>query len=275
MYTPTPITTTDRRIEQSIRLIKAYDKWKPLTVAYSGGKDSDCLLTLCKLANIKATIIHNLTTIDYPGTIKHCLDNGAIIQHPKYTFYQLVAKKGLPSMFRRFCCEFLKEQYIGSPLLLGVRKAESVKRNARYNSPSDCRIFSKTKHCEQVYPLVMWTNDDVKRFIFQENVQVHPRYYVNGSFDVTKRIGCIGCPLQSDRGVRDYLEFPKHLVLLAKNYTKYVETHKAVNSVYDDIVWQLFYSNHGNERYQQTFHGLFDAPDPKEFLEDYFRIKLP
>ena len=270
----TNYTELAKRVDQSIKIIRSYAKWKPLTLAYSGGKDSDCVLHLCKLAKVSIDIVHNCTTIDYPYTLRHCENVGAIIQRPRYSFFKLVEKKGLPSMFRRFCCSYLKEQFVSDCVLLGIRSCESVKRSNRYIEPSSCRIFTRTKHCEQVLPIVIWSNDVVKAFIEDNNIKIHPHYYVDGKLDVTRRVGCIGCPLQGDRGVSDYREYPKFLRLLVKSYAKYVDTHKAVTSVYDDVVWQLFYSNHKEQQYQQTYHGLFDAPDPKEFLEDYFKIKF-
>lgn len=273
-YMPVPINDTTKRIDQSLRLIRSYSKWKPLTLAYSGGKDSECVRYLCKLAKVPVTIVHNCTTIDYPGTLNQCQKVGAIIQRPKLSFYQLVAKKGLPSMFRRFCCQYLKEMYIADTLLLGVRKDESVKRNQRYNEPSSCRAFSKQKHCEQVYPIIMWNTYNLSEFIQDNDIILHPHYYVDGKLDITRRVGCIGCPLLGDRGRSDYLAFPQFLRLLAKAYRKYVDSHKAIHSVYDDIVWQLFYSNHHDKQYEQTYHGLFDAPDPREFLENYFGVSL-
>lgn len=268
-------TDTSRKIDQSIKLIKAYNKWKPLTLAYSGGKDSDVVRHLCKLAKVPITIVHNSTSIDYPGTLAYVQRNEAIIQRPKMTFFQLVAKKGLPSMFRRFCCSYLKEQYIARTLLLGVRADESVKRAARYIEPTACRIFTKKVSSEQVLPIIHWNNADLIAFHDNENLHFHPHYYVNGRFDVTRRVGCVGCPLQGDRGKADYIEYPKFLRQLCKSYAAYVETHKAVESVYHDIVWQLFYSNHHDKQYQQTYYGLFDAPNPKSFLEEYFNIELP
>lgn len=274
LYAPIPISNTTKRVDQSIRLIQSYNQWKPLTLAYSGGKDSECVRYLCKLAKVPITIVHNCTTIDYPGTLSQCQKVGAIIQRPKLSFYQLVAKKGLPSMFRRFCCQYLKEMYIADTLLLGVRKDESVKRDQRYYEPSSCRAFSKQKHCEQVLPIIMWNTDNLSEFIQDNNIILHPHYYVNGKLDVSQRVGCIGCPLQGDRGRSNYLAFPQFLRLLAKAYKHYVDKHKAVHSVYDDIVWQLFYSNHHEKQYQQTYYGLFKAPNPKQFLEEYFGISL-
>lgn len=241
IYAPTPVSDLSRKVEQSLRLIKAYNKWRPLTLAYSGGKDSDCVLHLCKLAHVQPTIVHNSTTIDPPGTLSYVQQHGAVISRPQMTFYQLVEKKGLPSMFRRFCCAYLKERYIASPLLLGIRSSESVKRAARYTEPTACRIYSKKVSSETVLPIVHWTNQDIVEFSEQENLRFHPFYYVDGRFDVNRRVGCIGCPLQGDRGRGDYLLYPKFLRRLIESYAKYVETHKAVTSVYDDVVWQLFY----------------------------------
>ena len=265
----------EKKINQAIRLIQAYNRWKPLTLAYSGGKDSDTILQICKLAHVPVTIVHNCTTIDPPGTLAHCLDHGAIISRPSATFFQLVQKKGLPSMFRRFCCSELKERFIGTPLILGIRSCESIKRQKRYIEPTACRIYSSKCSSEQVLPIVTWTNEDVKLFHDMENLHFHPLYYDHGQLNINRRLGCIGCPLQSDRGVSDYIKYPQFLKLLAISYSQYVKNHKAVESVYHDIVWQLFYSNHGDKKYQQTYHGLFDAPDPRLFLQNYFKIELP
>lgn len=261
------------KVDSAIRLIRSYSQVPNLSLAYSGGKDSDVILHLAKMANVKVNVVHNVTTIDPPGTISHCLAAGATLQRPKYTFFQLVAKKGLPSMFRRFCCEKLKESYISNHLILGVRAAESNKRAERYTEPTACKVYSKTKETEQIFPIYNWEDKDVEDFINCEHINCHPLYYTNGFFDVSKRLGCLGCPLQGDRGVSDYKQYPKLLKQLVKAYAKYVETHKCIEGVYEDITWQLFYSNHGDEKYKQTYHGLFQH-SAKSFLENYFQINL-
>lgn len=264
-----------RKIDQAIRLLRSYARTANYALAYSGGKDSDVILRLAKLAHIDCEIVHNCTTIDPPGTIRHCERAGARIVRPHYTFFQLVSRKGLPSMFRRFCCKVLKEQYIAPYLILGIRAEESNKRKERYTEPTSCRIYSKTKTAEQVLPILNWTTHDIKIFAQMEDLQFHPLYYVNGKFDPTKRLGCIGCPLQGDRGVSDYKQYPGFLRQLVKSYAQYVDTHKAVEGIYQDVVWQLFYSNHGQSKYEQTYNGLFAPPSPKEFLQSYFNIQLP
>lgn len=274
IYAPIPLGIHDKRVSQSIRLIKSYARWKPLTLAYSGGKDSDVVRVLCKIAGVPITMVHNSTTIDPPGTLSYVQKQGAIIQRPKKSFFELVQTKGLPSMFRRFCCVYLKEQYIADTLLLGIRSQESVKRAKRYVEPSACRIYSKCARTETILPIVHWGLDDITQFAEDNSITFHPFYYTKGYFDVTSRVGCIGCPLQGDRGKSDFLAYPKFLRRLCRAYSVYVESHKAVNSVYDDILWQLFYSNHGDMKYRQHFDGLFQHESAKTILENYFHIEL-
>ena len=40
-------------------------------VSYSGGKDSEVIIALCRLAGVKFEIHHNLTTVDAPETVYH------------------------------------------------------------------------------------------------------------------------------------------------------------------------------------------------------------
>lgn len=268
------MTDLEKKVSQSVRLIRSVNRCSDVIIAYSGGKDSDVIRSLCIEAKVPFRMVYNSTTIDPPGTINRNLSLGAVINRPKKTFLQLVAKKGLPSINRRFCCEVLKEQYIAPRLLLGIRREESVKREKRYVEPTACRIFSKKKYCDQIYPILFWSNEDIKTYIEGMNVKVHPLYYSDGQFDINRRLGCIGCPLQGDRGKRDFLQYPKMLRQWVKAYTQYVNTHKAVEGIYEDVLWHLFYSNHGNEKYNQNLHGLFEAPNAKELLEDYFHVDL-
>lgn len=266
----------DKKVANSVRLLQSYAKRHKLILAYSGGKDSDVCRRLCQIADIEVELVYNNTTIDPPGTISRNLRLGARIQRPEYSFYELVAKKGLPSMFRRFCCEKLKEQFIAPYLIIGVRASESVRRAARYTEPTACRVYSKKLVTETIMPLYNWTQEDLAQFIEQERLSLHPHYYdENGELHLERRLGCIGCPLQGDRGKADYLRYPKHFRLLCSSYAKYVESHKAVVDVYADILYHLFYSNHGTEKFNQAFNGLFAPPDAKKILEDYFHIDLP
>ena len=159
-----------KKIDCAIRLLQGiqngYDG--EIEVAYSGGKDSDVILQLAKEAGIRFRAIYRNTTIDPPGTIVHVGRMGAEILRPKETFFQLVAEKGFPNRFSRFCCEKLKEYKVMDKCIMGVRKSESSKRNERYNEPTECRFYGRkteANHVEAIYPILDWTDNDVLAFV--------------------------------------------------------------------------------------------------------------
>ena len=172
------------KIDRAIRLLQGiqngYDG--EIEVAYSGGKDSDVILQLAKEAGIRYRAIYRNTTIDPPGTIVHVERMGAEIRRPKETFFQLVAKKGFPNRFSRFCCEKLKEYKIMGKCIMGVRKSESSKRNERYNEPTECRFYGRkteANHVEAIYPILDWTDDDVLAFVEDRHLTLAPVYYTS------------------------------------------------------------------------------------------------
>ena len=173
-----------KKIDRAIRLLQGvqngYDG--EIEVAYSGGKDSDVILQLAKEAGICFRAIYRNTTIDPPGTIVHVERMGAEILRPKETFFQLVAKKGFPNRFSRFCCEKLKEYKVMDKCIMGVRKSESSKRNERYNEPTECRFYGRkteANHVEAIYPILDWTDDDVLAFVEDRHLTLAPVYYTS------------------------------------------------------------------------------------------------
>ena len=116
-----------RKIDFAIKLLRNIPQDGPIEVSYSGGKDSDVILELAKMAGIPFEAIYKNTTIDPPGTIKHCKDNGVTIVKPKMSFLQLVEKYGMPTRWTRFCCAYLKEYKIYDRNIIGIRKSESTR----------------------------------------------------------------------------------------------------------------------------------------------------
>lgn len=158
------------KIDRSIRLLQSVQKGYngEIEVAYSGGKDSDVILQLVKEAGIRYRAIYKNTTIDPPGTIAHVKRMGVEIRRPKNTFFQIIAKKGFPNRFNRFCCSELKEQKILDKSIIGVRKEESAKRNKLYNEPTACHWYGKKteeNHVEHIYPILDWTREDILAYI--------------------------------------------------------------------------------------------------------------
>ena len=272
-----------KKIDQSIKLLKVACKGKKVEVCYSGGKDSDVILNLAKEAEIDFVPIYKMTTIDPPGTIQHAKDNGCEIRRPEKTFFQLVREKGLPSRFARFCCAYLKEYKIMDNAIIGVRRAESTKRAKRYKEPTECRIYSNGEHVNLIYPILEWTNDDVKNYILDRGIKCHPLYYdEKGEFRVERRLGCIGCPLASNAKdqFKKYPRFAKAYIDAARVFLDAKEGRREKH--YDEYVY--FYvryfcpraEDYHNFLNQLNGNNLFFAEkiDVKKFLEDYFKIEL-
>lgn len=120
-------------------------------LAYSGGKDSDCIRILVALADVPHEIHHNLTTVDAPETVQYIKTiPGVIIDKATYkdgtpkTMWNLIPRKKLPpTRLMRYCCSELKEWGgKGKLKITGVRYAESVKR--RQNG-GEVKIIGKEK----------------------------------------------------------------------------------------------------------------------------------
>lgn len=174
-----------KKVKQSIKLLQSVQKRHDgeIEIAYSGGKDSDVILQLAKEAGIKYRAIYKNTTIDPPGTLGHVREMGVETLRAKTSFFHLVAQKGFPSRFSRFCCEKLKEYKVLDKSVLGVRKAESRKRNERYDDPTACRYYGAKKeenHVEHIYPILEWTDEDVRDFIINRKLKLAPIYYNSG-----------------------------------------------------------------------------------------------
>lgn len=75
----------EKKVNQAIKLLKSASKFakgEPIEISYSGGKDSDVILELAKMAGIPYRAIYKNTTIDPPGTIKHVREMGVEILPP-------------------------------------------------------------------------------------------------------------------------------------------------------------------------------------------------
>lgn len=271
----------NHKIELAIKLLQSIPQDGPIELSYSGGKDSDVILELAKMSGIPFEPIYKNTTIDPPGTIAHCKENGVTIVNPKMTFLQIVEKKGTPSRFARFCCEILKEYKIYDRAIQGIRRCESVKRAKLYREPEMCRVYNKKEKVRIYLPILEWTNADVTQFIKDRKIKCAPVYYdENGQFHVERRLGCIGCPLQSHDGLRDFEQYPKLFQQIVKAKQKFYDTHQNVGkgfdrNVYNSFYYQFFCKNMDEYRTAVT-GGLFpdQAIDAKKFLEEYFGCEL-
>ena len=117
---------------------------KPVVVCYSGGKDSDVILSLAidTLKPNQFRVLHAVTTLDSPITNKHVNRVYAELKErgiqadkhiPDINMWDLIVKKKTPpTRIARYCCKTLKE--VSTPnqvAILGVRGGESTKRRGR------------------------------------------------------------------------------------------------------------------------------------------------
>lgn len=269
-----------KKIDTAIKLLKSV-KCDEIELCYSGGKDSDVILELSKLANIPYRAIYKNTTIDPPGTIQHCKENGVEIINPEKSFLKLIEERGFPTRRCRFCCSELKEYKILDFSIQGIRRSESVKRAKNYKEPIICRIYgSKKNHVNVVLPILDWTDRDVVDFIQMQKIQCHPIYYVNGKFDVTKRLGCIGCPLKSNKGLSDFKSNPKMVkawikagqIWWNKPREKEIRSKVKFDNVYELFAHNIFFDNY--ESFRLAKEGFFGKVGFQEMLEKYFNIKF-
>lgn len=169
-----------RKVEFAIKLLRHIPQDCEIELSYSGGKDSDVILELARMAGIPFRAIYKNTTIDPPYTIQHCKEKGVEIFAPKMTFFELIRKKGLPSRYKRFCCEVLKEYKVCDRAIQGVRRTESVSRAKRYKEPEICRVYPHKEKARIYLPILEWTDADVERFITEQGIKCHPLYYDRG-----------------------------------------------------------------------------------------------
>lgn len=273
-----------KKILQSVSLIQKAVGDKVVEVAYSGGKDSDVILELTKMAGVKYRAIYKNTTIDPVGTVKHCKENGCEIVRPKngITFFKLVEQIGFPNRHKRFCCKHLKEYKILDMAIIGVRKSESRKRAERYKEPIGCRFYgSKKEHVQAIYPILEWSDKDVAEFIKERGIKCHPLYYdEQGNFHVERRLGCIGCPLMSKNKRKQHFKENKGMLkawLLwgGRSFMrrKLKNKHLLFSDVYEWFTFELFYEN--VDDFRNSKKSIFgDSVDYRKFLEDYFGVDL-
>ena len=271
----------EKKVERAIRLLQLIPQDGDIELSYSGGKDSDVILELAKMAGIPYRAIYKATTIDPPGTIAHAKEMGAEVIRPKKTFFQLVSKSGFPSRFQRFCCSVLKEYKVCDRAIQGIRRSESRKRAEKYKEPEVCRVYSAKEKVKVYLPILEWTDQDVAEFIKERNIKCHPLYYSGGQFDVTKRLGCMGCPLASrKKRIQFFKENPKWLKAWIRAGQKWYISEKYQNGkakhkfkdAFESMGYQLYCDN--IEQFKEKTYGMFGDFDWKEFLQKEFKIDM-
>lgn len=227
---------------KAIERLKAFEPDDGYYLCYSGGKDSDVIRILAQLAGVKHEVVHNLTTVDAPETVRYVKSVGARIDRATYpdgspkTMWNLIVKKHMPpTRLLRFCCSELKETGgKGRVKVTGVRWYESTSRKksaalvkiigkpgmVQAKAKELCADFDITKQ----NGLVMNDDNDANRRLVEHCYRTTSTM-VNPIVDWTdgevweflnhyncksnplyecgfKRIGCVGCPMAGAEGMK-------------------------------------------------------------------------
>jgi phosphoadenosine phosphosulfate reductase len=191
------------KVAMAIDRLKAFEPPEGYYVAYSGGKDSDTILALAKMAGVKFDA-HFQRSMEPPEVVYYVRTKPEVQIHPPdMTMWQLIRKHYMPpTRLARFCCEHMKERGgSGRIVLTGVRRDESV--NRKHRKMVDVCFADPTK--KYLHAIIDWTTADVWEFIKQCNIE-YCKLYDEG-FD---RIGCVLCPYSKPSSkIRDIKRFPK------------------------------------------------------------------
>jgi len=273
------------KIDSAIRLLRSIPTDEgPIEISYSTGKDSDVILELAKMAGIPFVAVYKNTTIDRPGSIPHAREVGAVVKNPPKGMLEVIRQMGWPSLWKRFCCKQLKEYKVYDRAVQGIRRSESPSRAKRYKEPETCRVYSKNEKTRVYLPILEWTDEDVEQFISERGIKCHPHYYdADGKFHVERRVGCLGCPMQTDKGLADFRQYPYMFKAWLRAYKFWWDSHpgsktrQLFGDIYEAVCMKMFF--HTMEEYRSVFDRggqLFqdDVPSPKEYMESYFGIDL-
>lgn len=126
------------KLQKTIDRIKAFEPEEGYYLAFSGGKDSQCIYHLAKMAGVKFDAHYRVTSVDPPELVRFIKEQYPDVSReiPKdkdgkpITMWSLIASKTMPpTRLTRYCCKELKESGgVGRVTITGVRWAESKKR---------------------------------------------------------------------------------------------------------------------------------------------------
>ena len=178
--------------ELAIERLRTFEPEEGYYLAYSGGKDSDCILNLARMAGVKFDAHHHLTTCDPPELVRHVKTQPDVeIDRPKETMWQLIRRKKMPPRRQaRYCCEVLKEGGgSGRLVVTGIRWGESHRRSKRKMAEHCLRDKSK----KFLNPIIDWNTHEVWTFILHHKIE-----YCSLYDEGFKRLGCVLCPMTRD-----------------------------------------------------------------------------
>lgn len=221
-----------------------------ISVAFSGGKDSQVVLDLCKRSGIqfKAYFNHSFESYTTLQFIRKYYPYVIWRRDYKFGFIENIWKchnSLLPTTEVAYCCKDYKHnpKYIDNASITGVRKAESVKRKARkvFEAKNNTIIKQNktlfeeyfTETCTgtgtsgiiQLKPIVDWSDENVWDYIKKYNLPINPEY------KQSKRVGCMVCPKANfNYNFRILMQHPKLIDAFIKAREKRTDINWIIHS---------------------------------------------
>lgn len=213
-------------LRKAERMALELDPENGFQLAFSGGKDSQALYHVARMAGVRFKAFMSLTSLDPPEVIRFVKRQYPDVEliKPRMSIYDMALRKRLlPTRTIRWCCAEYKETHgAGKVALIGIRRQESARRSKRNEVELAGHKFSGSfdqwsEHRETmvtcvggkdkilVSPLLHWTERDVWQFLSVTVKVPHCELYDQGH----SRIGCICCPMSSYRQkARDIRRWP-------------------------------------------------------------------
>jgi phosphoadenosine phosphosulfate reductase len=162
----------DHMVQHSLDLIRKHATAEPYHVAFSGGKDSVVVLDLVRRAGVPHKAVYYVTTFDPPELVRFIKREYPEVEFlkPERRFEDLVRQKQiLPTRWRRYCCQSLKERrFKDAVVITGVRAEESVRRRSWLDFNTARR--GRTQRRAVLCPILRWASDELWEYIEARNL---------------------------------------------------------------------------------------------------------
>ena len=126
------------KVEVAIDRLQSFEPKEGYYLAFSGGKDSQCIYHLAEMAGVKFDAHYRITSVDPPELVRFIKTQypDVALDYPRdadgnvITMWNLIPKQTIPPTRKaRYCCVKLKESGgEGRLTVTGVRWAESPAR---------------------------------------------------------------------------------------------------------------------------------------------------
>ena len=202
------------RLVESRRIIREIAELSelPLFIQFSGGNDSMAMLGLVREVTDNFVCCYMATGLEFKGVIPFVKDTCQTLgvkllisnpsMHKGNLFKRIERFQSFPGLIATWCCRDLKLRPQKKMLqsiygrdktfykLEGIRLAESVRRKPIYKAytGNPIREDSEFPGSYEVFPIINWTNDDVKNYQAMKGLPTMKHYSKYGLS------GCAFCP---------------------------------------------------------------------------------